>query len=233
MAGNGMATMLDRAMSSEFMRTPEHPPAADPERLKYLRSYLRLRFFIGVLGAALPFVLVIAGVGAGDGVQGSLSAYYWTGMRDVFVATCVAIGVFLAFYMVSERNFDNYASYVAGAAVLVVAFFPTEGPAGTDNPAARVAAHYIAAVVFIVLLAAISFRFGWAERVRDDTAGRGARLHFACAAAIVIALVFAGLSQWLGFLTEYSILVAETASVLAFGASWLVKGSELFRTPGP
>lgn len=223
-----------QGLDSEFMRTPQRPEPTNIWGQRYVRSYLRLRFFIGVLGMALPFVLVGGNLIANGGVEGSLSAYYYTGLRDIFVGALVAFGVFLAFYMVAVRNFDNYASSIAGAAVLVVAFFPTDDPSVANDPMARVLAHYASATIFIVLLAAISFRFGWAERHASDPLQHHRpgewRLHYGCAAAIVLSLVFIAVSQIAHVLTEWSILIGETVSVLAFGASWLAKGLELFRT---
>ncbi|WP_296667962.1 hypothetical protein [Demequina sp.] len=226
-----------QTLDSDVMRTPPRPAPSNVWGQRYLRSYLRLRFFIGVVGIALPFALVGGNLLAGAGVQPSISGYYYTGMRDAFVGSLVAVGVFLVFYMVAERNFDNYASYVAGFAVLVVAFFPTDDPSVADDPALRVGAHYAAAVIFILALAAISFRFGWAGRRSGDPGQLQAsgewRLHYGCAAAIVIAVVFIVVSQLTGVLADWSILIGETVSVLAFGASWLAKGLELFRKPPP
>lgn len=60
-------------------------------------SYLALRKAIGYLGIALPFVVVLgAWLLKGLGIQSSISDYYFTDMRDVFVGILFSIGVFLA-----------------------------------------------------------------------------------------------------------------------------------------
>ena len=90
-----------------------------------------MRAVVGALGIALPFVLVLI-----DGVwfdgdpfpRSSLSAYYYSGVRELFVGALCATGVFLITYKVAERNLDNTLSVLAGLAVLVVAVFPTSRP---------------------------------------------------------------------------------------------------------
>jgi hypothetical protein len=59
----------------------------DPEiNNQLVIPYLTLRRTVGILGIALPFVLILGGwIVFKTSLQGSLSAYYHTGMRDVFV----------------------------------------------------------------------------------------------------------------------------------------------------
>jgi hypothetical protein len=82
------------------------PRPADAEALRYVRSYLFMRFCVGLLGIALPFALVLIDRYVFDGhpaPRDSLSAYYYSGVREVFVGTLAAIGVFLVTYKVTER----------------------------------------------------------------------------------------------------------------------------------
>ncbi len=104
------------------------PDRADAERIRYLRAYLLLRVLIGAGGISLPFVLVLVDHGIlGDNplLRGSLSAYYYSGVRDIFVGSLFAVGVFLITYKVVEQNLDNTLSSLAGVAAIVVALFPT------------------------------------------------------------------------------------------------------------
>ncbi len=83
-------------------------------RNRLVISYLTLRKAIGYLGTALPFVLSIGGMLIYSlAIQGSLSSYYHTGMRDVFVGTLCAIGIFLFAYKGYEQQ-DNLAGNLAG-----------------------------------------------------------------------------------------------------------------------
>ena len=58
-------------------------------------SYLTLRKIIGILGIALPFVLYLGALIIFQiNIQSSISSYYYTGMRGVFVGTLFVIGFF-------------------------------------------------------------------------------------------------------------------------------------------
>jgi len=176
-------------------------------------------------------------------LRGSLSAYYYSGMRDVFVGSLCATGVFLVTYMVTRLNLDNLLSITAGLGAFGVALFPTSRPAGTDQLAltplqerlgegltARI--HLVSAVVFLLALAAISWRFALGEGSRPDRASTSARqrwcrFHKACAIVILGALVGVALTKGLNVADTYSLLVGEAVAVFAFGVSWLAKGSEI------
>jgi hypothetical protein len=124
-------------------------------------------------------------------VRGSLSAYYHTPARDLFVAGLCVTGVMLLTYMAAQaRTWDFWLSSLAGLAVVGVAFFPTTrtnlpdgAPACGSQPApagctalqqawgegAVATVHYISAGVFILSLAAICFLFAHRERVHART----------------------------------------------------------------
>jgi hypothetical protein len=224
-------------------------------RLLYLRSYLLMRAAIGFIGVALPVGLLL-----GDGflfmgvrpARSSLSAYYYSGMRDVFVGSLCAVGVFLLTYKVFEHNLDNTLSIIAGTAAIGVALFSTNRPEGSDialTPLQKLlgeltvtAVHYVCATVFILSLAVITFFFGVREGRRpQQRAGHRAsrsptfwrRFHWSCAAAIVLSVAFIAVSALTGWFTSYSLIIGETAAILAFGLSWLMKGLELDILLGP
>jgi hypothetical protein len=72
------------------------PRPTAPQAKRYVRSYLIMRVAIGALGIALPVVLVLGEPLLFDGQpfpRGSLSAYYYSGVREVFVGALCAIGV--------------------------------------------------------------------------------------------------------------------------------------------
>ncbi len=78
------------------------------------RSYLFLRTGIGIIGVALPIVLVIGNITLERhlGILDSMSAYYQSVMRDVFVGSLWAIGIFLICYQYD--HLDDLVSTVAG-----------------------------------------------------------------------------------------------------------------------
>jgi hypothetical protein len=221
------------------------PRPADPRSIeaRYVRSFLILRIFVGVLGVSLPFLLVFVDRVAFDGSpfpRGSLSAYYYSGMREVFVGTLSAIGVFLIAYKVAERNLDNTLSFLAGVSAIVIPLFPTARPShrGALTPlqdllgeSAVKEVHFVASAVFLVSLTVMSFFFGKREGARPPRQGaRSPRFwqwfHWACAGLMVAALVWLGVTALAGGPSR-SALIGQTVSAWAFGASWLMKGLEL------
>lgn len=222
-------------------RTVE-PRPDDRDTSRYVRSYLLMRIFIGALGVALPFLVVLLDRLLFDGdpfPRDSLSTYYYSGVGDLFVGALCAIGVFLIGYKVASRTLDNTLSFVAGAAALVVALFPTGLPKDVaetplqDLFGESVVAgfHLVAAAAFLVSLGVICYFFGVREGAREPREGRRSPAfwrwyHWLCAGAIGAALlwiVVTGLAGWPGA----SLLVGEAVAVWAFGASWLMKGLEL------
>ena len=122
-------------------------------------SYLTLRKIVGILGTSFPFVLFIGAViFFSTGIQSSISSYYHTGMRDVFVGILCVIGFFLLSYRGYERK-DNIAGDFACAFALGVALFPT-APDGLISDGARFIGyvHLAFATAFFVTLIYFSLR---------------------------------------------------------------------------
>jgi hypothetical protein len=219
-------------------------PTADAGTVRYIRSFLLMRVMVGVIGIGLPFALVLIDGLWFDGSRfprTSLSAYYYSGVRELFVGALCATGVFLVAYKVADVNLDNTLSVLAGIAVLGVALFPT------DRPNDRVAltplqeelgetfvavVHYASAVVFIVALGVISYFFGKREGARPPVAGARSpgfwrAFHWACAGVIGAALLWILVTEVFGTGPAESLLIGEAVSVWAFGVSWLWKGLEV------
>ena len=68
------------------------------EKNQLVLSFLTVRRALGLLGLALPLLLIGFGVLFSDGIERSVSAFYYTGMGDIFVGILCAIGVFLFSY---------------------------------------------------------------------------------------------------------------------------------------
>src|ERR1700733_14862579 len=88
-------------------------------------SQLVLRKLIGRLGASLPFVLIIGNWSARTSPPGSISGYYYTDMRNVFVGGLCVLGAFLLAYRGGER-LDDLITDAAGAGVILAALCPTK-----------------------------------------------------------------------------------------------------------
>ena len=199
-------------------------PTSDDAK-PYVRSYIFMRLCAAALGIAVPLVLVFAEPLAFDGqpfVRGSLSAYYYSGARELFVGLIWAISVFLVTYKILEWSREALLSTAAGLAAIVVAVFPTGRPGDGfaltplqewlgESVVEKI--HFGAAAVFILALAWISSYFA---RYRD----RHQRLHWACAAIIALAAGLAVVAAFTGE-PDKGILIAEWSAIWAFAASWL------------
>jgi hypothetical protein len=208
----------------------------------YLEAWLLIRLVVGILGILMPFLLIVGDrllFPGGPFPRGSLSAYYHSGVHDIFVATLCIIGVFLVTYMALHWNWDNAITIGAGVAAICVALFPTSITVGGSltplqqkfgqNAVAHL--HFTAAMAFIGLLAVMSYRFGLREGNRGNAHHR--LWHFGCAGVMAAAVACLVVAELLGVHTLAGLsilLLVEVVCTLAFGASWLIKGAELSRT---
>jgi hypothetical protein len=226
------------------LSTPARPADPNSWDALYIRAFLWLRTLVGALGIALPVVVILVDKFVFEESpfpRGSVSVYYYSGVRDLFVAILSATGVFFIAYKVSEKTLENTLSLAAGALALLIPLFPTLRPS-KDIPLTPLqkllgdhtvwVVHFVASAGFLLSLMGISFMFGWRERGRERRQGQRfsptfwSRYHFICAAAMALALIWiiATLSaHW----PPDALLAGEWVTAWAFGASWLMKGLEL------
>src|SRR5215510_15019036 len=93
---------------------------------EYIISYYKLRKAIGWLGLLMPIIVrwgakLLEKIPSHD----SISAYYYTSMRDVFVGVLAEIGVFLFCYRGPDKQ-DNILTNIAGLCAIGIGLFPTE-----------------------------------------------------------------------------------------------------------
>lgn len=237
-------------MQSE-KRAVEKARGGDPTALSYVKSFHIIRTAVGVMGAALPVILIFGWrILHGEwNLLGSLSAYYHTGVRDAFVSILVVVGVLLIAYKLASGSADSYLGTLAGLAAMGVAFIPTKIDPEKQPYASNTAVqdwlgedlarwiHYICAVTFIVLLGFICLLFARLEREKEvqglsrpdqwRSSTSWSRFHTTAAGIIFASLVGIAVTQLLKVGNEYSLLVGEILSILAFSASWFVKGLDL------
>lgn len=244
-------TTLKTSWHAATTNAPDRSNLDDPDRVRYLKSYLLLRIFIGAIGISLP-ILTYFGTALLPGghfgtVRGSLSAYYYSGMREYFTCALAITGVFLVTYKAFQRGLENYITLVAGFAVVLVAFFPTDRPSGTDagltplqdafGETAVATVHFVSAILFIASLAVISYFFGEREGKRAARPGHRSpefwkTLHRSCAGAIVVAGAFYvarkfGHLPCGSWIDAHDLWLTEVVAVAAFATSWLFKGWEI------
>lgn len=205
-------------------------------------SYMRVRRALGYLGLLFPLLLILGGYLAESAILPSVSDYYHSTMRDIFVGSLFAIGVFLISYKGHplrgrERLSDDAVATVAGISAFGVALFPNEGAADrvesfaqfTLGFQAAAIGHYVSALIFLGALAYFCL-VKFAKTARPYRR----RIYLACGSFILIGGVLAAVASGFkvygtpaqrGFVVEYNIVLwLEAAGIWAFGISWLTKG---------
>ena len=200
-----------------------------------------LRLGVGSVGIALPIVLVVGHliVARRLTLLDSLSGYYHTELRDVFVGSLCAVGVFLIAYR--YRRPDDALGTVAGVLAVAVALFPTTmgARAGTISPSDRIVGlvHQIAAGALFLLLAVFClFLFTRPDRAGVSPSPPAVRFYRLCGGLILLAIALAVASTLLSAEVRHTlkpVLWCETVAVFAFGAAWVVKSDALFQAAQP
>lgn len=116
-----------------FERRPEQMRDRDSPEYLFASSYLLTRFAVGLVALVLPWGLVVsdAEVLESPRIRGSMSAYYHSSARDVFVGALFVVGAFMLSYMAARmRTWDFWLSSTGGVAALGVAVFPTARETG-------------------------------------------------------------------------------------------------------
>lgn len=219
------------------MPGPPRPEAHPAERRAV--SYLELRQWLGAVGTLLPFVLVFGNVflravllgpprWRGWDLQNSMSSYYYTDMRNVFVGALCAIGVFLLSYK-GEGKKDAWAGTIAGVCAVGAGLFPIKPPNGTMTIIADLHLGF-AGVLYLTLAYFAIVLFP----VMDGAPGRRVahrnRLYRVCGWTIVACMVLIAFAQ-LQFVSAHigsdrPGLWLESLATVAFGISWLTKGEK-------
>jgi hypothetical protein len=244
-----------RLTTETFARPATLDDNEDP-RVLYARSYLLIRTVVGVLGGLLPTLMLLlewAFLKGDVTVRGSLSAYYFTPARDLFVGVLSVAGVLLLTYLAAQpRTWDFWLSSVAGVGALVVAYFPTErsplppgaprcGPDAVPVPRGCTALqqawgetvvgtiHYTGAAVFILSTAALCFVFAH----RDQRHGRPthARMQrsFGLTILVAVAWTLLGMVVPVDIAGLSPLYLGEVVALYAFTGAWLLKGYDLRR----
>jgi hypothetical protein len=207
-------------------------------------SYLTLRQMIGWIGLLMP-IGVRLGAYLFEGIRttDSISAYYYTGMRDVFVSTLVLVGVLLTCYRTPAVR-DNVLAVIAGLSAIGIGLFPMDP---TFAPAILreypdlltkcyvnrgiLGFHFIFVTVFFSLsFYLVYFSFpAFTPAVPTTQKRRRNKVYKLCGAAMLLAFLTIGLLALMN--SGGSIFWPETLAVVAFAAAWLVKGRTILKDP--
>lgn len=204
-------------------------------------SFTRVRMALGVLGMLLPAVLLVGGLLQARGIEPTISDFYHTIYRDVYVGTLCAIGVFLISYRGYRREpgevfDDDWLATLAGIGAIGMAFFPTPSRNGEIETMTQAVVgigatpiiHYLFALVFFSALSAFAF-----TKFAKTANPRRKRLFifsgWMMITALVLTSIAATVKNFVGgpaaeFVVSYKLIFwFEAIGVWAFGLSWLVK----------
>ncbi|HZM78629.1 MAG TPA: hypothetical protein VFC19_23115 [Candidatus Limnocylindrales bacterium] len=194
----------------------------------------RLRLGIGLVGIWLPFVVTIGhSVNVGRfTLPSSISGAYYTSMRDVFVGSMSAVGVFLIFYRTSRAA--DILGTIAGLAAIAVALFPAKSGAAdlmvssADAPGGVV--HTVAAAVLFLSLAAFCF-FLFPQSSRPPRKV----VYYVSGLVIILGFALALLGSRIlpddVEATVHPLFWGETVAIIAFGVAWFTKSNAVMPDP--
>src|SRR6186997_2535153 len=129
------------------------PKISDPD--SRIISYMTLRRVVGFLGISCPLVLILGSfiLDHTMELQVSVSAYYYTCMRNALVGMICGVSLFLLSYH-GYKWYDSLMSKLAGLFALGIAFFPTSET--NDKSDIISTLHYVTAGIFFVILSFMS-----------------------------------------------------------------------------
>ncbi|GAC1565849.1 MAG: hypothetical protein NVS2B2_37420 [Ktedonobacteraceae bacterium] len=172
------------------------------------------------------------------GISPSISAYYYSVMRNIFVGSLWATAIFLICYR--YERLDDIASTVAGGAAIGVSLFPTPPDVNATQQQMMLGWWHVSfALCFFSLLAFFALYLFRKTDQQDPTPRKQLRnkvylfcglVLVACLALLVLVSFLPG-NLWLQPL--HPIFWLEALAILAFGFAWFVKGETILKDKGP
>jgi hypothetical protein len=219
-------------------------------------SYYLLRTIIGIIGVFLPVILIIGSGILTSGqqwVQPSISHYYYSKMHFVFMGALIILGITLIIYKGDKTQ--ERLSTIAGFASFGIAIFPTSideyYPITTEayvcvQPLVTKYGNYVhfgfATVLFICFAIFCFCLFQKSDQLIaknkfDYKKKRRNIIYHCCGGIIVVCIICIALFSfvWKDFAEKYFsyyVITFEIPSLIAFGFSWLVKGSIFYEKSG-
>jgi hypothetical protein len=195
-------------------------------------SYATMRRFVGWLGLSLPFVLPAGYVifFSRHNFPGSVSGYYYTGMRNYLVAALCVLGVLFIGYDAYNDKLDFWITNFAGLFAVGVAFFPTTPAAASAHQREMGYIHFAFAALLFTMLAIMALRFSKTDPGGQPSSQKRLRniVYLTCAALIAASMVVAFITNFLPADVKQSmpsLFWFEAIAVVSFSVSWLVKGA--------
>ncbi|AGT07247.1 hypothetical protein [Paracoccus aminophilus] len=235
----------------------DHASGADQKAENDLvLSFLAVRRALGLLGYVLPAVLILYGLFDRQWALASISAYFYSPLRELFVGILCAQAVFLWNYEgykpdAGEILSDKMVSRAASLGALIVAFAPMAPSAKTAPPGGEAVApvfeptllqtffdpvwvgrlHFLGALLFFGALATyclVNFRRGGLD---DPLKCAANRIYGLCGWVILACILAIAALSLFGFSESAArfraVFWLEVVACVAFATSWAVKGQAL------
>jgi hypothetical protein len=201
---------------------------------EFIISYATMRRLVGWLALSLPFILPAGYVifFSRHGFPGSISSYYYTGMRNYLVGALCVLGVLFIAYDAYHDQFDFWITNLAGIFAVGVAFFPTEPASASPHQKDIGHIHFVFAALLFTMLAVMALRFTKTQPDGYPTGQKSRRniIYRICAALIAASMLVAFIANFLPAAIKHdmpSLFWFESIAVVAFSVSWLVKGEAI------
>jgi len=257
-----MTSVVERRPRRLPMKSPSLEPLRhhheDEEAVKLgglAGAYKLVQLLIGLIAFGFgPIVAVAYWIeGGSGGLGGSISSYYNSDVRDLFVGMLFALGLMFVTYHfrpvrwkgpAAEANgtgtddrpyvvnymVDNWLANAAGAAAVLVALCPTDDTPHAHLPSTTVGKfHVVWGITLFVLLALFAWwRFRMSAGAPSAKKQARNRLYTFCGCVMVGGLALYGVQRWwLTSLPSWLGFVGETIALWGFALSWLLKSGYL------
>ncbi len=200
-------------------------------------SYLALRKAVGAVALALPFAVAIPWALVHHAILTSISIYYYTGMRNLFVGSLCAIAMFMLCTRGYDRK-DEFAGIFSALCAIGVAFFPTAPACCASARQQHIGwIHYsFAALLFLTLayFCLVLFKMSAENHALTRRKIQRNMVYTGSGIAILASLALLA-AMTLVFHVEYVFarvapgILFETTSLIAFGCAWLTKGETILK----
>ncbi|PHQ96695.1 MAG: hypothetical protein COB40_07410 [Marinosulfonomonas sp.] len=221
--------------------------AKQKDKNELVTSYLEVRRFIGFIGISLPvFLILFSLIADRSGPKESISAYFYSGGREILVGSLFAIGVFLFSYKGFDKDLrkptDKVVSRLAAVGAVGIAFSPMDwAKSGSEiEPVCTWLQctlsgditknlHAVFAVMFFGSLATFCLiNFQRCEEGTTPNEDKQFRnFLFRILGYVIVVCTVAFIAGSLIPIPGTFVFWAETIAIIAFGLSWIIKGEAI------
>lgn len=213
------------------------------------RTFITQQRVIGLLSFFLPVFLASWSVLNGTPIRGSLSEYYYTPVRDIFVGTLAALSLFLWSYRGYHPDnpglrMDRIVAKIASVSAALVALAPLRPRQDGECTLLQCVMgelnadllHNVAAAIFLAALATFCLILFPMSSIDAPGMGRRLVIYGISGAIIVMVLLLMVLWKFLPVdvyfaLGRYKpIYILESLALFAFGVAWLLRSRVVERS---